>query len=142
MAINRLATVRGGGESSFGNRLLFPDGGPTADLELFCSGAEVLGGKGEPLQPTVFSFLVFDVDRHVAVDLGEGAQEPGPVLDVVADADGNEPPRGTVRPRGSPEADSCGDLVQRINASNSCEVLNLLASSWPCTHEFALTSTN
>jgi len=76
MAINRLATVRGGGESSFGNRLLFPDGGPTADLELFCSGAEVFGGKGEALQPTVFSFLVFDVDRHVAVDLGKGARNP------------------------------------------------------------------
>jgi hypothetical protein len=113
-----------------------------AGLELFCGGAEVLGGKGEALLPAVGGILVFDVDRHVGVDLGVGAQESGPVVDVVADADGNEPPRGIVRPRGSPEADNCGDLVQRISASDPCEVLNLLASSWPCTHEFALTSTN
>jgi hypothetical protein len=85
---------------------------------------------------------VFDVDRHVGVDLGEGAQEPGPGVDVVTDADGSEPPGRVLRPRGSPEADSCGDLVPRISASDPCEVLNLLASSWPCTHEFASTPTN
>ena len=96
-----------------------------AGLELFCGGAEVLGGKGEALLPAV-GVLVFDVDRHVGVDLGVGAQEPGPVVDVVADPDGNEPPREIVRPRGSPEADSCGDLVQAISASDPCEVLTCL----------------
>jgi len=90
-----------------------------AGLELFRGGAEVLCGKGEALLPALGGVLVFDVDRHVGVDLGVGAQEPGPVIDVVADADGNEPPRGIARPRGSPEADSCGDLVQRISAIGS-----------------------
>ncbi|MGH1555941.1 hypothetical protein ACRAWF_41310 [Streptomyces sp. L7] len=61
-------------------------------------------GQGEPLGPGEGGVLVLDVDGHVRVDLGEGAQELGPVGDVVADADGDELPRRVLGPGVAGEA--------------------------------------
>src|SRR4051812_41490755 len=90
------------------------DGLLAAELELFCSCPEVLGGDGEALQSAVGGVLMLNVDRHVGIDLGEGAQEIGPVVDVVAHADGNEPPGGIVRPGGAPEPDAGRNLVGSV----------------------------
>jgi hypothetical protein len=45
---------------------------------------------------------VFDVDRHVGVDLGESLEELRPVRDVMADADRDEPPGRVSRPGVAP----------------------------------------
>src|SRR6478752_6516339 len=59
---------------------------------------ENLGGYLEALDPAQFDIFVLDVDEHVGIHFVEGTEELGPVRDVVALAEGDEVPRGWLRP--------------------------------------------
>jgi hypothetical protein len=57
-----------------------------------------LRGELQALQLPEFGVLAFDVHGHVRVDLLQRGQEPPPQRDVVAASDGDEVPRGVLRP--------------------------------------------
>ena len=63
-----------------------------AGSEPGCGLQEVACGDLEPFDVAVLGVLMLDVDVHLRIDLGDGGQEPGPVVGVVPQSEGDEPP--------------------------------------------------
>src|SRR4051812_18567410 len=116
---DRLGTLAEGSRSGWaGSGPPAPGGRPAtsprgpACLQLLRCCEEVLRGEGEAVEAGVVGVLVFDVDRHVRIDLGERGEELGPVGDVVPDTHCDELPAGVVRPGVDPEAVAGGHLAR------------------------------